>query len=105
GTIDFYSSDDYLLQDNGTLVEMKYPKSALIEDIVDGQAFVRLREDWTVNGTTYPQGALVAVREETLATSPEVTLVASPADYPVIEGLLVTKSHLYVSVMENAVNR
>lgn len=103
--IDFYSGDDYLLRDDGTLVEMKYPKSAQFQDIADGYAFVLLRDDWTVGGNTFPQGSLVAVREATLGTTPEVTLVASPADYPVIEGLLVTKSHLYVQVMENAVNR
>lgn len=104
GTIDFYSSDDYLLLPDGTLAELKYPKSAKLQDIADGYAFVLLRNDWTVDGTTYPQGALVAVREDTLTTTPVVELVASPAEHGVINGILVTKSHKYLSVMNNAVD-
>ena len=55
--LDFYNSQTSLLQ-GGKLVAIDKPEGAKIAFRRD-RLFIQLRSDWTVAGTTYPQGSLL----------------------------------------------
>src|SRR5690349_37700 len=57
---DFFSSEWYL-RTGGGLVQIAVPEDAIV-DVHREWLLVRTRSDWATGGTTYPAGALLAIR-------------------------------------------
>ena len=59
-TPEFFRGTDYLRLD-GRLVKIDIPEDAQLHGFFKDQMLISLRTDWTTGGTTYDQGALLAI--------------------------------------------
>jgi prolyl oligopeptidase len=76
--------------------------------MVAGRLLVTLAQDWTVNGQTYPQGALASLDLAAATADPEhlkPTLVLAPGPRDSIETVAATRSKLIVVVNQNVKGR
>ncbi|WP_336706542.1 prolyl oligopeptidase family serine peptidase [Oerskovia sp. USHLN155] len=108
-SIAFYDSETYLVQDAGTpeqrLVKIDVPRSAEV-GVKREWMLVELRDDWTVDGTTYLAGSLLATRfEDFLAGARGFTVLFEPTPTSSLAGATWTAHHLVVNVLEDVKNR
>lgn len=88
-------------------------KQIKIEKPVDASASVKrdllvleLRSDWSVGGTTYPTGALIATDFEAfLAGERRFEVFFEPGERKSLVGFSRTKNHILVTEMENVISR
>jgi prolyl oligopeptidase len=76
--------------------------------MVAGRLLVKLNEDWSVGGASYPQGSLVALDLDAVNADPEhlkPALVYAPGERESIEDVVATKSHLIVTTYANVRGR
>ena len=98
--VTFFESEFYVEQ-NGAFQKLPLPLKAEIVDIVDGDVFATLQQDWTYQGATYPQGALVSLDLET----DQASLVYAPGAREAIGRVEATASALYVQTLDNVVGK
>ena len=97
----FFESAYYIVPDEGEPVRLDIPLDA-DPDLVSGQLALYLRSDWTVGGTTYPQGALIATNYEAfLDGDRDFQVVLQPTDRQTINSVSSTKDYLLVSLLDN----
>lgn len=104
----FFREEVHYLGDLRSVEEIHAQRLALPEDIdwrgmFDDQVLALTRSPWTTGGTTHAAGALVAVPFANLLEgdfSGAKTLV-EPTPTRAIRGVSVTRTNLYVSVMDN----
>lgn len=104
----FFREEVHYLGDLRSVEEIHAQRLALPEDIdwrgmFDDQILALTRSPWTTGGTTHAAGALVAVPFANLLEgdfSGAKTLV-EPTPTRAIRGVSVTRTNLYVSVMDN----
>lgn len=101
----FYSNELYLRGADGALTKIDVPNS--VEKGVRREWLtLELREPWTVNGVTYPQGALLAAKfEDFLAGKREFSVVFQPDEHSSLAGFGATKDYYYINVLEDVKNR
>ena len=96
----FYESAEYLY-DKGRPVKLDVPKDASIY-LVRDQIIVYVRDPWTVGGTTWNTGALVAMpADDFLAGKRDFKLVMQPGPRETIEGGSATRDYLILNVLNN----
>ncbi|UKE75188.1 prolyl oligopeptidase family serine peptidase [Xanthomonas graminis pv. phlei] len=67
---------------------------------------LQLREPWTVGGTTYPAGALLAAKfDDFMAGKRAFRVLFTPTDSTSLEAFAWTKSHLVLNVLDNVKSR
>jgi prolyl oligopeptidase len=101
----FYSDELYLRHADGTLAKIDVPDSA--EKFTHGPWLtVKLRDPWTVGGTTYPSGALLATDFDAfMAGKRDFTVLFEPGERTSLESYAWTKSYLVLNVLEDVKNR
>ncbi|GGU28240.1 prolyl oligopeptidase family serine peptidase [Nocardioides albus] len=108
-SIAFYKSETYVATDPGTpeqtLTKLDIPDSAEAgfhrEWLV-----IELREEWTVAGTTYAAGSLLATdAERFLAGERDLTVLFEPTAKTSLAGATWTRNHLVLNVFEDVKNR
>ncbi|MDO8146823.1 prolyl oligopeptidase family serine peptidase [Isoptericola sp. b515] len=104
-SIAFYRSETYLVEGVGTpdqeLVRLDVPLSAET-GLHREWLTIELREDWEVDGRTYPGGALLAVvLDDFLAGSRDLTVLFEPTPSTSLVGGAWTRHHLVVTVLED----
>jgi prolyl oligopeptidase len=100
----FYSYEVFL-RDGDTLTKIEAPDSA-DKSLHRQWLTLRLREEWTVDGTTYPAGALLGVDLDAFisgARDPEVLF--EPTERTSLEATAWTRSHLVINVLEDVKSR
>lgn len=103
--IAFYNSEDYLLEDDGTLIKLEVPNSAEISVYKD-KAFVELREDWTPADTRYAAGSFLVINFESfLAGDRNFTVLFQPSESTALAGASFTKDYLVLNVLEDVKNK
>jgi prolyl oligopeptidase len=105
--VDFFHSETYLY-DGKKAVLTGLPAKSSIDGMVDGRIIVSLNEDWTAGGTTYPQGAVVALSYAQFKGDPvhlHPTLVRSAGPREAIDSVSVTRSRMIVTVYQNVRGR
>jgi prolyl oligopeptidase len=101
----FFSRHYYLYRDGATH-RLTVPDDAELAGLLDGQALINLKSDWTVNGTTYRQGALVAGPIDSFETeTPELAVIFEPAERASIAGVSTTENTVLVNVLDNVVSK
>jgi prolyl oligopeptidase len=89
---DFFHSETFVL--NGDSADpLKIPEKASVSALVAGRAIVSLDEDWTVGGTTYKAGSVVALNLAALKENPgrlSPTLVWAPGPRDALDGISAT---------------
>ena len=102
--IAFYSSELFLLRDDRP-IKIEKPDDA--EARVHREwLLVRLRSPWTVGGTTYPAGALLAADfARFLAGERSFHVLFAPTERISLAGFAGTRNHLLVSTIDNVRSR
>jgi prolyl oligopeptidase len=96
----FYTSTTYLYE-NGKLVKVDIPKDADIY-LVRDQMIVYVRDPWTVGGTTWGTGSLVAIPvDDFKAGKRDLKLVMKPGPRETINGIRSTRDYLLLNVLNN----
>jgi prolyl oligopeptidase len=102
--VTFYTSELYLLRD-GRLVKVDKPDSAnagVHRDLL----LLELRDDWAVDGRSYPSGALLAADLEAfLEGERRFDVLFEPAERRSLAGYSPTRRHVLLNELDNVRNR
>ncbi len=100
----FFTNEAYLLQD-GKPVKIDKPHSANAQFWREW-LLIELREDWTVGGTTWPAGALLAAKLDSfLAGKRELQMLYEPNQRKSLAGYSGTRNHLIVNELDMVRNK
>ncbi len=103
-TITFYSNQLFLLR-GATLVKVEKPDSA-DASVFREWLFLQLRDDWTVGGTTWPAGSLLATRlERFLAGDRTFDQLFTPGERRSLVSFSPTRHHLLLNELDDVRGR
>lgn len=103
-SISFYSHQSYILKD-AKLMALPLPLDADNEGFHKGHELYTLNSDWTVGKQTFKIGSLVSVNREKLYQGKlDVQLVYLPDAKSSVNGVLVTKDKVVLTVLQNVQN-
>jgi len=86
-------------------VKISKPADATVDTFED-ELLLRLRSDWTVNGRTYPSGALLAAPlDEYLKGQPKFQVLFTPSERKSLAGRSETKHYLLLNELDNVRSR
>ena len=89
----------------GKAVEIAVPDDADVSSFGD-QLLVTLKSDWQIGAKVWPQGSLLAVDlDQFLAGSRDFTLLYQQAPRRVLAGMFSTRRRLYLTQMDNLVQK
>ena len=101
----FYSNELYVLAADDSLTKIDVPDSAEV-GFRREWLLVELRDDWTVGGTTYTSGSLLATGfDDFLAGGRDFTVLFEPDESTSLAGATWTQSHLVLNVLADVKNR
>jgi prolyl oligopeptidase len=104
-TIDTFNSEMFLRAADGKLQKIEVPTDAVI-DIEREWLTVKVKTPWTVNGTTYPSGALVAAPFDAFMQGKrELRVLFQPDDRSVLVTWHWTRHHLILNEMTDVASR
>jgi prolyl oligopeptidase len=96
----FYTTDEYLYVD-GALKRIEVPHDADVH-LVRDQLIVYVRDPWTVNGTVWRTGSLVAMSvDDFMRGQRDLRLVFEPGATETVDGVSATRDHLLVSLLNS----
>jgi prolyl oligopeptidase len=102
-----FESETWLVTPTGPK-RLALPLKSQLQDMVAGRLLVTLAQDWTVNGATIGQGALISLDLADALADPEhlkPTLVLAPGPRESIETVAASKSAVFVVVNQNVKGR
>ena len=102
-----FEAETYLVTPAG-VKKLALPLKSQIDDMVAGRILVTLAQDWSADGASFPQGALVSIDLAAATADPEhlkPRLVYAPGPRESIETVAATKSNLLVVVYQNVKGR
>ncbi|WP_040672982.1 MULTISPECIES: prolyl oligopeptidase family serine peptidase [Rhodanobacter] len=101
---DFFHSELYQ-RIHGSLARVEVPDDAEA-DAHQAWLLVRTRSPWTVNGTTYPAGALLATQfDRFMAGKREFTVLFKPDAHTSLDSYAWTRHHLILNLMDDVKSR
>ena len=101
----FYSNEDFLRRPDGELVKIDVPDSAET-DVHRDWLLVTLRDPWSVDGTTYPAGAVLITNfDRFMDGERRFDVLFEPDERTSLAGLSWTRNHLILNVLEDVKNR
>jgi prolyl oligopeptidase len=106
-SVSFFEAEYQLVRSTGTS-KLALPSKADIVALVGGRLVVNLREDWTTDAGTFPQGSLVSIDLAAASATPErprPTLIYAPGPREAFQQAAATRGHLLVSVLDNVKGR
>ncbi|RZA00492.1 MAG: S9 family peptidase, partial [Proteobacteria bacterium] len=98
--IDFYQTEVFLRQRDGSLRPLPIPKSANFLDIQGGQVYAQLKDDLSLRDRLIPANTVLRF-PLSAATLDAAEVVFSAATRQTIEGVSVTKAGIYVQLLDN----
>ncbi|CAM3545764.1 prolyl oligopeptidase family protein [Kibdelosporangium persicum] len=103
--IDFYRSERFLRTESGDLIRIDVPDDAET-DVEREWLLITLRSPWTVGGTTYPAGALLATRfDDFLAGAREMDVLFEPDPHTSLTYHSWTKNHVLINTLHDVQSR
>ena len=104
-TLAFYNDELYLRGTDGRLRKIDAPNSAN-KAVVREYLLLELREPWTVAGTQYAAGSLLATNFDAfMAGERTFDVLFAPDAHTALSGFGALKDHLYLNVLEDVKNR
>ncbi len=104
-TLAFYNDELYLRDAAGKLTKVDAPNSAS-KSVKREWLTLELREPWTVVGTTYAAGSLLATKfDDFMAGKREFDVLFAPTDTTSLAGFSWTRHHLVLNVLDDVKNR
>ena len=107
-SLTFFTGAYHLIGDDGQLQRLPLPKSVDVTGFYAGRILFTLRDAWEFAGRTYSQGALLAIDAAAFRATgnlPRIETVYTPDQRTSIEGVAVSRSGLYVSLLHNVKGR
>ena len=102
--VTFFTSEDYVRRGE-QWVRIEKPADAIVSTFED-QIVLRLRSDWTLEGKTYPAGALLATGfDDYLKGNRKLEVLFAPGERKSLEAASPTKHYLIVNELDNVRNR
>ena len=103
-TLAFYNDELYLRTDDGSLARVDAPNSAN-KSVFREWLALELREPWTVEGTTYPAGSLIATNfDDFMDGGRDFTVLFEPTERSSLAGFTITRNHVVLNVLEDVKN-
>ena len=103
--LDFYSDELYLRDTDGTLAKIDVPDS-VIKSVHREWLLLQLRDPWTVGGTTYAAGSLLATHlDGFMAGQRSFDVLFAPTASTSLESFTWTRHHLVLNVLDDVKNR
>jgi prolyl oligopeptidase len=102
-----FEAETYLVTPAG-VKKLGLPLKTQIDDMVAGRILITLAENWTANGQSFPQGALVSIDLAQASADPanlKPRLVYAPGPRESIETVAATKSNAIVVLYQNVKGR
>ncbi len=102
--IDFYSSETWRVESDGTLVRLPLPAKSDIDGLVDGRLIVTVKENWTApSGQAFQTGDVIAWPLDAWLADPKTMaqVVLRPTERQSVESIRATRHHLVVALYEN----
>lgn len=97
----FYTGKSFAYH-HGLMIPLDVPEDARFTGVMKGQALFSLKSDWTVNGETFTQGAVVSLDYEKLLQGEyDIALVVNPDSRSSINSTSMTKNYLLVNMLNN----
>ena len=106
-SLDFFHHETWLVTDTG-VAQLAIPQKADLSDLVDGRVIVTLNEPWSVNGASFPAGALVQMDLAAVKADPahlKPSLVWAPGPRQSLDGETSTRDDMLLSVLDNVRGR
>lgn len=103
----FFEENSFLVNDKGLRIRIPLPLGAAGEGSFKGNLLITLNSDWVFEGVTFKQGSLLYVNlDEFVKDGPiRVELVFEPTSQMAVNGVLRTKDHIFVNVLDNVRGR
>jgi len=102
--VTFFTSEDFI-RHGDAWVHIDKPADAILGTFED-QLVLKLRSDWSVNGATFPAGALLACDLEAyLKGERKFEMLFTPTERKSLAGMSATKSYLILNELDNVRNR
>lgn len=103
--IDFYSSETFLRNKDGTLTKIDVPLDAVVDSHREWM-LIQPRSEWTVGGKTWPSGALLAANFDAfMAGKRELTPLFVPTETTSLSNYSWTRHHLMLNILDNVAGR
>jgi len=100
----FYTNELFLRRDD-RLIRIDKPDSA-VASVHRDLLLLELRDDWSVDGRTYPAGALVCADfERFIAGTRDLAILFAPTDRTSLAGFSPTLNHILVNELDNVHSR
>lgn len=102
---DFFSSEEHALLPDGSQVKLEVPDDA---DVTVWREWLLIRPQtpWTVNGTQYPAGSLIAARfDDYLNGDRTLTVLFEPDDHTSLADISPTRHHLILATLSDVKTR
>jgi prolyl oligopeptidase len=102
-----FKAEHYILTPRGPK-RLNVPLESQPLGLVAGRLLFLIQQDWTINGTVFPQGSLVAFELAAAQADPQnlrPTLVYAPGPRETLDSASPTKSRLLVTTYENVRGR
>ncbi|HEY5094986.1 MAG TPA: prolyl oligopeptidase family serine peptidase [Candidatus Eremiobacteraceae bacterium] len=96
--VTFFTAEHYLATTDGVR-KLDLPAKINISGLVAGRLLLTLNESWTVGGTVFPEGSLVAIDLAAMEADPahlHPTLVYTPGERESLDAIVPTKDRLLV---------
>ena len=104
-TIDFYTSETFVRGKDGKLAKIEVPLDANVEAHREWLT-IHLRDAWTVDGKTYPSGALLAAKfDDFMAGRRDLVTLFAPTDTTSLESASWTRHRLILNLIDNVASR
>ncbi len=107
-SLTFFTGAYHVLGSDGKLMRLPLQKSADLAGFYAGRLLFTLREAWEVAGRTYKQGALLAINAANFKATgklPAIEIIYIPDDRSSVEGITVSRSGLYITLLQNVKGR
>ncbi|MGB1724685.1 MAG: prolyl oligopeptidase family serine peptidase [Limisphaerales bacterium] len=107
-SLTFFTGAFHVIGPDGKLTSLPLQESADLAGFYAGRLLFTLREAWEVNGQTHAQGALLAINAAVFQATgklPSIETIYTPDERTSIEGVTVSRSGLYVTLLQNVKGR
>jgi prolyl oligopeptidase len=97
----FFRQERFLLLGD-RLVKLDLPEDVSFQGVFKDHLLASLRSDWTVDGTTYPQGALLGIRLNAfLQGGRDFEVLFKPTERSSLEDVSTTRDRIILEVLDN----
>jgi prolyl oligopeptidase len=97
----FFEREYYPVREDGSLEPLPLPRNADMQGVLDGAAIVFLREDWTHQDETFPQGSVIAYS----LTDGETELVFEASATQSVESVSISKSNIVIQYLDDVAGK